>query len=449
MRSLILAISFLATALSFGQDVLSYDDFLLLVKEFHPEAQLAQLQSDKGTQLEKAARGNFDPVLSSKVKEKYFQDKSYYNLYSADITLPTISGITVSGGYTNNTGKFLNPQNYTPSDGTGYLGVSIPLGKGMFTDENRAGLQIAKQQKEQYEQLSQLTLNDLLFEASTSYWDWYLYHNTMLYLDSAVSVSAKRLDFVRKQFLVGESAANDTLKAFVQFQDRNQSLFDAERNRVKSFLVLNTFLWDDSLGLKPTLTPLRMNANSFPVASDTISPTHPTLRYYDAKILEYTYYKRLKAEKLKPKLNLDYTLLYPGAAPQFNDLGNSQLWGLSLEFPLLIRTERADYKMAKIKISESELMRNQKERQITNKLKTEQAQLNVLMDQVLFLDNSLLAYDKLIKAERLKFRLGENSLFELNNWEQKQIENQLKYLKLQSKANITQAKIQWISADWR
>ena len=449
MRVLFIAISFLLTVLSFGQEVLSYDDFILLVKEFHPEAQLAQLQSDKGAQLEKAARGNFDPVLSSKVKEKYFQDKSYYNLYSADVTLPTISGVTLSGGYTNNTGKFLNPQNYTPSDGTGYLGVSIPLGKGMFTDENRAGLQIAKQQKEQYEQLSQLTLNDLLFEASSSYWDWYLYHNTVLYLDSAVSVSAKRLDFVRKQFLVGESAANDTLKAFVQFQDRNQSLFDAERNRVKSFLVLNTFLWDDSLGLKPTLKPLSVNVNSFSVASDTISPTHPTLRYYDATILEYTHYKRLKAEKLKPKLNLDYTLLYPGAAPQFNDLGNSQLWGLSLEFPLLIRTERADYKMAKIKISESELMRSQKERQITNKLKAEQAQLNVLMDQVLYLDNSLLAYEKLIKAERLKFRLGENSLFELNNWEQKQIQNQLKYLKLQSKANITQAKIQWISADWR
>ena len=172
MRSFILAISFLATSLSFGQDVLSYDNFLLLVKEFHPEAQLAQLQSDKGSQLEKAARGNFDPVLSSKIKEKFFDKKSYYNLYSADITLPTISGITVSGGYTNNTGQRLNPQNYTPSDGTGYLGVSIPLGKGMFTDENRAGLQIAKQQKEQYEQLSQLTLNDLLFEASTSYWDW-------------------------------------------------------------------------------------------------------------------------------------------------------------------------------------------------------------------------------------------------------------------------------------
>lgn len=304
MRAVCIAISFLIAHLSFSQEVLSYDDFLLLVKEFHPEAKLALLQSEKGAQLEKAARGNFDPVLSSKIKEKYFQDKSYYNLYSADVTLPTISGIEVSGGYTNNTGKFLNPQNYTPSDGTGYLGVSIPLGKGMFTDENRAGLQIAKQQKEQYEQLSQLSLNDLLFEASTSYWEWYLYHNTMLYLDSAVAVSAKRLNFVRKQFLVGESAANDTLKAFVQFQDRNQALFDAERNRVKSFLVLNTFLWDDSLGLKPTLTPLNARLNSFFNSEDSLSPTHPTLRYYDAKILEYTYYKRLKAEKLKPKLNL-------------------------------------------------------------------------------------------------------------------------------------------------
>ena len=449
MRVFFLIISVLFVQLSLGQELLSYDDFLLLVKEFHPQAKLAQLQNDKGGLMVQAARGNFDPVLSSKVKEKYFQDKSYYNLYSADVTVPTITGIEVSGGYTNNTGKFLNPQNYTPTDGTGYLGVSIPLGKGMFTDENRTALQIAKQQKEQYEQLSQLTLNDLLFEASTSYWDWYLYHNTVLYLDSAVTVSAKRLDFVRKQFLVGESAANDTLKAFVQYQNRSQSLFDAERDRVKSFLVLNTFLWDDSLGLKPTLAPLSINSNAFMNAEDSLSPTHPTLRYYDAKILEYTYYKRLKSEKLKPKLNLEYTLLYPGATPEFNDLGNSQLWGLSFEFPLLVRTERSEFKLAKIKLSESELMRDQKERQIANKLKTEQVQLKILMDQVLLLDESLSAYDKLVKAERLKFRLGENSLFELNNWEQQQIENQLKFLKLQSKANVTQAKIQWIAADWR
>lgn len=255
MRWLIISISLLLSNLCFSQDVMTYESFIELVKQFHPQAQLATLENDKADLTVKSARGGFDPVLSSKLKEKFFQDKSYYNLFTADVSIPTITGIEVQGGFSNNSGQFLNAQNYTPTDGTGYLGVSVPLGKGMFTDENRTRLQVAKQQKEQFEQLSKLTLNNLLFEASNVYWEWFLYFNNQRLLDSAVTIGRDRLTLVRKEFLVGDKAANDTLKAFVQYQDRLQSYYSVKRKEIKTFLMLNTFLWDDSLGLKESLQP--------------------------------------------------------------------------------------------------------------------------------------------------------------------------------------------------
>lgn len=448
MRWLIISISLLLSNLCFSQDVMTYESFIELVKQFHPQAQLATLENDKADLTVKSARGGFDPVLSSKLKEKFFQDKSYYNLFTADVSIPTITGIEVQGGFSNNSGQFLNAQNYTPTDGTGYLGVSVPLGKGMFTDENRTRLQVAKQQKEQFEQLSKLTLNNLLFEASNVYWEWFLYFNNQRLLDSAVTIGRDRLTLVRKEFLVGDKAANDTLKAFVQYQDRLQSYYSVKRKEIKTFLMLNTFLWDDSLGLKESLQPSEEYSINTSLITDSLSDVHPSLVYYDAKIKEKEYSKRLKAEKLKPKLNLEYNLLYPGTSPVFDDFGNNQLWGLSFEYPLLARSERADFALAKIKVKEAELQFDQKQKDLFNKLKVEQQNMLILQDQLDVLRTSLSAYDKLISAERLKFRLGENSLFELNAWEQRQIENQLKYFKLFSKRNISSSKLSWIQASW-
>lgn len=448
-RGLFLIILFLLSVVVVpAQDSLTVELFLSLVKEFHPQAVTADLQVEKGKQVLRSARGNFDPIITSKYKEKFFQDKNYYNLFNADIVVPTITGIEAKAGYTNNAGQFLNPQNYTSSDGVGYLGVSVPIGKGMFTDENRAGLRMAKFQKEQYERLSQLSINDLLMEASSAYWEWYQNYYYAIYLDSAVAINSRRLDFVKQEFSVGETSENDTLKAFVQWQDRLQESLDAKREAISSFLLLNTFLWDDSLGLKQGLKPYYNDELVLTAQADSSINQHPALLYYDAKRLETIAYKRLTAEKLKPKLTLDYNLLYKGVMPDFGGLGENQLWGVSFELPLFLRSERAGFQLAKIKIQEIELQYDQKERELSNKLLNERAQFQVLETQTNTLNVSLKAYANLISAERLKFSLGESSLFELNMWEQKQIDNQLKTVKLHSKKNLTKAKINWLQASW-
>ncbi len=438
--------------ISFAQDTLSYEQFLELVTTFHPTAQRAALQGEMGDALVRFARGNFDPVVQSKLKEKYFQDKHYYTLFNSEVSVPTITGVELKAGYGDNAGLFLNPENYTPKDGTGYVGVSVPLGAGLLTDENRAGLRMAKQQQVQQEALSELTLNDLLLEASIAYWDWYKFHYTSDNLLIATQISTERFEFVKQEFSVGESAANDTLKAFVQWQDRYQDFFEANKGAIESFLTMNTFLWDDTLVLKQGLVPQQLTFSDEEMqlldSISNLNESHPSLRYYEAKRLEAIANRRLKAEKLRPKLNFEYLLLSEGVMPQFDGFGDNQLWGLSFEFPLLIRSERAGVQMAKIKIQDSQLMYDLKERELTNKLSNQYRQTNLLKSQLTTLESSVSAYTKLVTAEQLKYRMGESTLFELNMWEQKMIENQNKFLSLSSKYATSFAKIKWIKADW-
>lgn len=437
---------------SFAQDTLSYEQFIELVVATHPTAKRAALQGEMGDALVRFARGNFDPVVQSKLKEKYFQDKHYYTLFNSEVSIPTITGIELKAGYGDNGGVFLNPENYTPTEGTGYIGVKVPLGAGMFTDENRAGLKMAQQQLSQQEALAELTLNDLLLEASIAYWDWYQYHYTSENLLEATLLSTDRFEFVKQEFFVGESAANDTLKAFVQWQDRYQEFFEANRNAVKAFLTMNTFLWDDSLVLKQGLVPSTLSFSDVDTqlldSISDLSEMHPSLRYYEAKRLEAIAGRRLKVEKLRPKLNFEYSLLTPGIMPEFDGFGNNQLWGLSFEFPLLLRSERAGVQMAKIKIQDYQLTYDLKERELINKLQNQYRQTSLLKEQLTTLEGSVSAYEKLVVAEQLKYRMGESTLFELNMWEQKMIENQNKFLSLSSKYATSYAKIKWIKADW-
>lgn len=451
MKKLLLFFVLIANV-SIAQDTLSYDQFLELVTRFHPTAQRAALQGEMGESIVRFARGSFDPVVASKLKEKFFQDKHYYTLFNSEISVPTLTGVEIKAGYGDNGGLFLNPENYTPTQGTGYLGVKVPLGKGLFTDENRTGLKIAKQQQLQQEALAELTLNDLLLEASLTYWSWYENHYTAENLLEATQISANRFEFVKQGFLFGESAANDTLKAFVQWQDRYYNFFEANQRAVASFLTMNNFLWDDSLGLKQELIPYKLTISENDIqmldSVSSLNETHPSLRYYEAKRLEAMANKRLKTEKLKPKLNLEYSLLSEGVVPQFDGFGSNQLWGFSFEFPLLVRSERAGLQLAKIKIKDTQLMYDLKERELSNKLSNQYRQTNMLKNQVAILNGSVSAYNKLVNAEQVKYRLGESTLFELNLWEQQMIDNQNKYLSLSSKYAISYAKIKWIKADW-
>lgn len=434
---------------SYGQTTLSYLDFLNQVKTSHPLTQKANLLKQQADLVERQSRGAYDPVLTSKMKEKYFQNKFYYNVFDTDISINTITGIKLSAGFGDNDGLYLNPENYTPKGGTGYLGASVPIGKGLFMDENRLALRSAQQLKIQINAESNNQLNDLLYSATESYWDWFASCQIAINTEYSVGLAQARFNMVKTEQQYGELSPLDTLKAFLQLKEREIELIEAKRAELSSYFSLRRWIWDPALMNVTELIPDGKSLAQIKILGGQWSvDNHPKLVQLDAKIQEQRINKRYKIESLKPKLNLDYKLLYNQVTPNFSGLGNNQLWGLSFQYPLFLRAERAGLKLASIKIESLELDTKNARNELETKLQNEVGQLELVQTENIQLKIMVENYSKLLEFENVKFLMGESTLFELNSWETKLLGGQNKVEKTQAKIAQTYGKLFWYSNSW-
>ncbi len=80
---------------SFAQDSLklSHQEFLNIVKNYHPLAFRYQLQNKIANAEITKARGNFDPVLAGKLGEKNIDGTKYYEQRNVELGIPTWYGI--------------------------------------------------------------------------------------------------------------------------------------------------------------------------------------------------------------------------------------------------------------------------------------------------------------------------------------------------------------------
>jgi outer membrane protein TolC len=437
---------------TFAQELLNYQEFLKQVKEFHPLSKRSENFRLQGSFLVRQARGGFDPVLSTKMKEKYYSDKYYYTMFGTDLTINTITGISLSAGFDNNSGLYVNPENYTTKGGLGYMGLSVPLGKGLFIDENRLALRGAEQVQNQYNAEADLQMNDILFAASQTYWDWYANYFIAQNLRNSVELAKNRFVMIKQEESVGESSAVDTLKAYLQMQDRVLEQIEAERNLTSSYFELLKWIWDDNLLSKSQFVPDEKSYVSMQlmgqVSQANLTANNPKINQLTAKIAEQKIEQRYKIEKIKPKLNFDYQMLYNQVFPSFNGFGNNQIWGLSFQYALFTRAERSALQLTKLKISNLDLELKNAQRELDLKLQNESSQLVLLENQENQTSQILDDYTRLLDFENIKFDIGESTLFELNAWELKLLETQNKLVKTQQKYAVTQAKVLWYNNSW-
>ena len=175
LRSKILLFILVCNVISYAQDssktVLNFEEFIGIVREHHPLAFAANLQSEKGAATLTKARGGFDPKLFGTVDQKYYDDKQYFSYVHAGLKIPTWFGISVDGGYDLNEGAYLNPSSRVPDNGLWYAGLNITLAKGLLIDDRRAELQQAKIYQESAQMEQRIMLNQLYYDASTAYWE--------------------------------------------------------------------------------------------------------------------------------------------------------------------------------------------------------------------------------------------------------------------------------------
>ncbi|MBK7637976.1 MAG: TolC family protein [Saprospiraceae bacterium] len=425
--------------------ILHPDTFLTDVVRYHPLANRAALRNDMAAAELVKSKGLLDPSLNSNVQQKYFGGKDYYSLVNGELKIPTFYGIDFKTGYDLNRGVFLGPENSTPDNGLIYGGISLPLGQGLLIDERRATIRNARTGLE-IGRLEEVDIkNELLYNASYQYWQWFRAFNILKILEEANTVASQRYDAVKNFAINGDRPSIDTIEAGIQVQNIRVSLIASQLDLQQSQNTLATFLWNEN-GL-PTGSPV----NNLPLNSDEVFNSqendlsnlisglninaHPYLGQLKNKLIQLDTDLKMKKDKLKPRLNIQYNPLSEALGSRtITDYNiNNYKWGLEFKMPLFLRKERGDVKLADIKIRDTELDLQQKTIELEAKLNNYIAEWNNTINQIDVFRQAVNQYRQMLEAERRLFDLGESSLFLINTREQAYIQANVKLTELIAK----------------
>ena len=425
--------------------ILHPDTFLTDVVRYHPLANRAALRNDMAAAELVKSKGLLDPFLNSNVQQKYFGGKDYYSLVNGELKIPTFYGIDFKTGYDLNRGVFLGPENSTPDNGLIYGGISLPLGQGLLIDERRATIRNARTGLE-IGRLEEVDIkNELLYNASYQYWQWFRAFNILKILEEANTVASQRYDAVKNFAINGDRPSIDTIEAGIQVQNIRVSLIASQLDLQQSQNTLATFLWNEN-GL-PTGSPV----NNLPLNTDEVFNSqendlsnlisglninaHPYLGQLKNKLIQLDTDLKMKKDKLKPRLNIQYNPLSEALGSRtITDYNiNNYKWGLEFKMPLFLRKERGDVKLADIKIRDTELDLQQKTIELEAKLNNYIAEWNNTINQIDVFSQAVNQYRQMLEAERRLFDLGESSLFLINTREQAYIQANVKLTELIAK----------------
>ncbi len=438
---------------------LSYSKFIEYVEQYHPVTVQAGIVAETGALEIRKARGEFDPVVSSEISQKQFDGKTYYDLSSHQLKIPTWFGIEGKAGFESNDGVFLNPENSTTTSGLWYAGISVPVGQGLFIDKRRAMLRQAKEYSKASEAERQLMINNLLLDASNAYWNWYIAAREVSIYSEGVQLARERLEATKKGAKVGDRPTIDTLEANIQWQNRQIRLEQAQLNFNKSTLDLSTFLWwknNTPLELSESTRPQQETPDvynglaAFGFDIDSLNMSHPLLVRQQRQLAVLEIERQLKAEMLKPRLNLSYTPLVQanGDNPLTQYSSNNYTWGLNFSIPLLLRQERAELQQTKLKIEAMEQTVNQRSYELFNTASAYLIEVQNLQGQIELYKTNVESYRKLLEAEQKKSAIGESSLFLVNAREVSYLDAQMKLSELTAKQQQALAGLKWAVAKW-
>ncbi|NKI31561.1 TolC family protein [Croceivirga thetidis] len=431
--------------------VMRFDEYLAYVKKYHPIAKQAQLTISIGQANLMKARGGFDPKIEVDYERKEFKGSEYWDRLNATFKIPTYFGIELKGGLEQAEGDFISTDETFPNDGLYSAGISASLARGFWINERMATLKQAKLFREQTKADQDLLVNQILFEASIAYFNWLQAYNEAQIFRNFLVNAETRFRGVKSSALAGDVALIDTVEAKIAVENRQLSLEQAKVSLMKRSLELSNFLWIENVPVElqedvvpdaevetvvdQTLEILGKPLDSFSLAD------HPKLRSLDFKVEGLVVDKRLKANKLLPKIDLEYNFLT--ATPELLNSLNGQDYkgGLSFYFPLFLRKERGDLKLAKFKLQDAQFERDNAFVEIQNKVTALYRELDSYTTQNELIANIVRDYQTLLSAEERKFSFGESSLFLINSRESKLIDAQLKRIEVQNKFLSTKAKL--------
>lgn len=431
------------------KDSLSYAEFLGYVKQYHPVVKQADLKIESGIATLLKARGGFDPKVEVDFNEKDFKNREYYEKLYATFKIPTWYGIELKANFEENSGYYLNPENTVPEDGLFSAGIGFSLGQGLFINKRMADLKKAKFFKEQSIAERNLQVNQALYDASLAYFNWVQAYKEYKIYEKFLENATIRFNGVRSSVIAGDKAGIDSLESGITVKNRKLELEQAKVALFKARLEASNFLWLEN-------TPVEIAENVFPMAvfEDEVDnylglnnlenfniQNHPKIIALNRKIDGLSVDQRLKANKLLPKIDLQYNFLTE-TPDDTNSLNASSYKAMiNVAMPLFLRKERGDLKLSKIKVQDANFALSDTQLQLQNKIDAITNEVESFKTQNILIVDIVKDYEAMLIGEERKFSFGESSVFLINTREKKLIDVQVKAVKLENKFLSTKAKL--------
>lgn len=429
--------------------ILTLDAYLGYVKQFHPLVKQANLEVSQAQAGIIAARGGFDPKIEVDYEKKQFKSTEYFDLLNATFKIPTWYGIEIKATFDQMEGFYLNPQNTTPAPGLVAAGISIPIGQGLIINNRMADLKKAKI----YNNLSQaerdLEVANVLYAASNSYFNWYRNYNEYKLYETFLKNAQFRYDGIKGLITAGDRPAIDSIEGGILVKSRKLSLEQSRLKLLKSKLELSNFLWFENnlpLELQDGISPESelekkventLKTNGLLLA-DIDFQNHPKIRSLQNKVSILEVEKRLKGDLLKPTINLNYNYLSePEFVRDFNTVNYK--YGINFSFPLFLRKERGNFKMAKFKLQDAELDLQLENQVLRNKIDYQLQEINSLKEQIDLANELVANFATMLEAEERMFFFGESSLFLINSRENSLLSSSLQQIDTQLRFCVSNA----------
>ncbi|WP_220762733.1 TolC family protein [Flavobacterium sp. UMI-01] len=435
----------------------TFNEYLGYVKKFHPLVKTANLEINKAQANLMAARGAFDPKIEVDFDKKQFKGKDYYSLLNSSFKIPTWYGVEIKAGFEQNEGYYLNPENTVPNPGLTSIGISVPIGQGLFINQRMADLRKAKMQLQLSQAERKLLAVGILYDASVAYFNWKKnYEEFQMYAQYNTNAQT-RFDAIKSLIQQGDKRAIDSIEASISLKSRQLSMENSRLKLLKSKLELSNFLWLDNsipMELSDTLYPELLLENTIQetlktndlLAQDFTIEKHPKINALETKIDMLEVERKLKANLLLPKIDLSYSYL---SEPQYIDSYKFENYkiGVNFAYPLFLRKERGGLKLAEFKIQETTNSLQLERQQLTNKIKAQNEVIQSLNKQRLMANDLVSSYNTMLQSEERLFSFGESSLFLINSRESSLITAQLTAIALRNEFCVSNAELYKIMAN--
>ena len=460
MKKLLFLLLFVGINLQ-GQNLVSkeftYNEFIGYVKKYHPLVKNANLEISKAQANLMIARGGFDPKIEVDFSKKQFKNNEYYSILNSSFKIPTWYGIDIKAGFDNSEGIYLNPDNTLPNKGLTSLGISIPLGQGLFINERMADLRKAKIQLQLSQAERKIEAIGILYEASIAYFNWKKTFSEYKLYEEYTKNAQNRFNGIQTLIKQGDKAAIDSIEAGIIVKNRLLSAEDSRLKLAKAKLELSNYLWLDNnipleladelipeinleLSIQETLKTNDLMKNQFSLNS------HPKINALQNKIEILNVERKLKANMLLPKIDLGYS--YLSEPSYFNNYQfNDYKIGMNFYFPLFLRKERGNLKLAKFKVQETAFLLEFERLQLQNKINAQKIELTSYLKQIEFAKSLSEDNDKMLKSEEKLFLFGESSLFLINSRENNLVTAKLSQIALENRYFVSNSELFKIMAN--